>query len=454
LLSQESLPSPAIKVARDSGAGEHRQAAPSSRFGFFVVILYLAFEYGRAQDVVPLIGALRPTFFIVPLMIFAWSKSGGLRKAKSPQMTLLLLLFALLAVHIPFAVNHYFAYLETENFLLELTFCVSLILFVDTQERVLSLMRWWSVLAGYIAIRAVVGKGVAGSAFLGNENDVSLLLNMMLPFVLCMLVYERRLIYRLTYLAIAAVCLIAIVTTVSRGGFVGLVAVAAVIWWISPKKFLTLVLVGLVGIGTYVLAPQSYWDRISTIHATELRSGAISSDRNEGTAEGRLASWRAAWEMFEDHPLGVGPGNFAVRFPDYQGQMFGGHGMWGRAAHSLWFTLLAELGIPGALLYLLLFRANWRSLWRLLKLPNDQGQNRLAALLSVAFLASLVGYFASGTFISVLFYPHYWYLTAMIVATEKSLAPPAAAPGGLTAAGPFTRGDRGRAPGLTAESHR
>lgn len=429
---------PGAEVARDAGGEAERPAAPGSRFGFFMVVLYLAFEYGRVQDVVPVIGALRPTFLIIPLMLIAWFKSGRLRRAKSPQMTLLLLTFALLAVHVPFAVNHYFAYLETENFLLELIFCVSVILFVDTQERVLSLMRWWALLAGYIALRAITGHGIAGSAFLGNENDVSLLLNTMLPFVLCMLVYERRLMRRLMYLGIALTCLVGIVSTVSRGGFVGLVAVLAVMWWITPRKFLTLALLCIVGIGTYALAPQRYWDRIASIEATDINTTVVSEDRNEGTAEGRLNSWRAAWAMFKDHPLGVGPANFSVRFPEYQGDLFGGHGMWGRAAHSLWFTLLAELGIPGALLYVLLFRANLRSLRSLMKVPDGEGRNHLAATLAVAFLAGLAGFFASGTFVSVLFYPHYWYLTAMIVATEKSFAP--------AVQGSVTTGDSPQAP--------
>ena len=39
--------------------------------------------------------------------------------------------------------------------------------------------------------------------------------------------------------------------------------------------------------------------------------------------------------------------------------------------------------------------------------------------LSLAFMASLVGYFSSGTFLSVLYYSHYWYITAILVATVK-----------------------------------
>jgi putative inorganic carbon (hco3(-)) transporter len=401
-------------------AEERSESVSRSGFGFGLVVIYLVFEYTRPQDIVPVIGALRVTLILVPLMMIAWLKSAAFKRAASPQLTLMLWMLALLAVHVPFAVNRYFAYQEAENFLLLLAFCVSVIIFVDSRERLLSLLRWWVLLALYIAAKTIRGHGVAGSSFLGDPNDVSLLLNTMLPFVLCLLVYEARRVFRVAYVAIALACIAGIVVTASRGGFVGLLALMAVIWLMSPRKMLAFVLVSLMAVGVYQFAPDKYWNRIATIRQAE---------RDE-SAQGRINSWSAAWEMFKDHPLGVGQDNFAVRFPEYQGNTFT-HNMWGRVAHSLWFTLLAELGIPGALLYALLLRANWRSLWHLTKLPEDDENRRLAYLLSIAFFGGLAGFFASATFLSVLFYPHYWVLTAMIVATEKTLGkriPAAGAP--------------------------
>lgn len=415
--------------ARDLSVGDIGRQKPS-RFGFVVVILFLVFSYVRPQDVVPPIGALRLTLILVPLMVIAWAKSGKFRTAACPQLTLMLYMLALLVVHIPFSTNHYYAFTTAEDFLtLVLTFCVSVILFVDTQERVLSFVRWWIVLALYISIRTIIGHGVAGSSFLADRNDVSLLLNMMLPFVLCMLVYERRVAVRVLYVVVSVVCLAAMVVSASRGGFMGLIAVMAVLCWITPRKAVALLCVCVLGLGAYLFAPQSYWDRMSTIHATNTSTDTISDDPDVGAAEGRLSSWRAGWEMFKDNPLGVGPGNFPVHFPEYQPKSFGRRNMWGRAAHSLWFTLLPELGIPGAVVYALLIRANWRSIWRLHNLPGAGDRHRLAYLLAVAFLASLAGFFVSGTFVSVLFYPHYWYLTAMLVATERVLTAGLSGPG-------------------------
>ena len=203
----------------------------------------------------------------------------------------------------------------------------------------------------------------------------------------------------------------------------------AVVWLISPRKVLTLVFVCVLAIGTLELASNSYLDRISSIEGTHIGAPKIGGDRTEsnrrrqtcvsGGPRGKCSK-TILWEWART----ISP----IRFLEYPGEALGGRGMWGRAAHSLWFTLLSELGIPGVILYALLLRANWRSLSRLIHLPADEPQQRFAYLLAIAFVAGLAGFFASGTFLSVLYYPHYWVLTALIVAAEKTLV--GVAPGG------------------------
>jgi O-antigen ligase len=143
------------------------------------------------------------------------------------------------------------------------------------------------------------------------------------------------------------------------------------------------------------------------------------SDTSEGTASGRIESWKAAWKMFLDYPFGVGGGNFPVRFPDYQTSYFT-YNMWGRAAHSLWFTIIPELGIFGVIIYLLLIYYNFTDIAFISKVNQNYNQDSVyLKQLSGAFLASFAGFFISGTFLSVLYYPHFWYLTGILVAAKK-----------------------------------
>jgi O-antigen ligase len=239
---------------------------------------------------------------------------------------------------------------------------------------------------------------------------VALLLDMLLPLAWFMFAYERTRARKALYLAVTLLCIVGTVLTTSRGGFVGLLAVLGVLWLLNRRKILSLVLAGLLSFSAYELAPSSYWSHISTIQET-----------GEGTAKGRLDSWMSAWRMFEDNPLGVGGGQFAIRFPEYQGDAFGEHNMWGREAHSLWFTLLAELGIPGVILFGAHIRANWKALRHLRKLPPVDGRP-LPELLSTAFFASFAGFFAAASFLSELYYPHYWFMSALLVATDRALA--------------------------------
>ena len=199
-----------------------------------------------------------------------------------------------------------------------------------------------------------------------------------------------------------------VVVSFSRGGFVGLVAVFFVVWLLSKNKIISLVLVAVISLGLYFYAGQDYIQEMSTVTDTE-----------DSTADARLKSWASAWDMFIDNPLGVGGNNFQVRFPEYQQDRFS-RGMYGRVAHSLWFTLIPELGIIGIILYFRLLKYNINDISKLKKLSGGDSQDeKYLHAMSISFIASMAGYFASGSFISVLYYPHYWYLTAVIVASIR-----------------------------------
>lgn len=377
--------------------------------GFIVTVLYLIIEYGRPQDHIALIGAMRPNLILMLLLVIllfnSWSR---LQMAASAQSSRMLMMLFLLALHVPFAVNNGRAFHEAQSFLMYVVMFASIIVFVDTLDKLRLFLKCWIYLMIYVAINGIVGGGSAGSSFLQDNNDFALLMNAMLPFGVFLFLYEQQKKTKLLYLTASVLVVASIVITVSRGGFVGLVTVMFVIWLTSNRKLVSLTLVCFLVLGIYLFADPVYWERISTIKTAQ--------DYN---AASRLELWKAAWEMFKDHPFGVGAGNYSVHLPDYQSGFFGDKNMWGKAAHSVWFTLLAELGIPGVVLYLSLLRANVRDLSYLKNLPPDDDIRRFAHFLALAFMASLAGFFASGTFLSALYYPHYWFLTGMIVATKK-----------------------------------
>lgn len=371
---------------------------------FFFTLLFLIIDYGRPQDFLP-IGVIRPAMLIIIVLMYYVISNQGLSRSLYNQTRMLWYFVLLLFVHIPFATNNYWAYQAATNVFVFMPFILSTVILVNTVDRLRKMIFIFIALMIYISLYSLSHGGKGSGSYFLDENDVSLFINMWIPFCFFLFINERGKFAKLFYLTGLIVGLAAIVVSFSRGGFVGLVCAGAVIWLFSPKKILSLFLICIFGFILYFASGDAYKHEMSTV-----------TDTSDETADARLKSWATAWDMFIDNPLGVGGRNFSNRFPEYQKDRFE-RGMGGRVAHSLWFTLIPELGIIGIVLYFRLLHYNLKDIF-LVKRINIEGNVdiRYVHRLSLALIASLAGYFASATFISVLYYPHYWYLTGLIVA--------------------------------------
>lgn len=384
---------------------------------FLFMLLYLVVDYGRPQDLIP-IGFLRPGIITTLVLAGYILFSGKFKESDAKQTRMIWLFILLLGAYIPFALNNYYAYQATLGILLFMPFILSTIICVNSMERLRKLIFFLIILMTYVSIYGFLNRGLGSGSYFKDENDLSLFINSWLPFSFFLYSTEKDRFRKMVYLASLVVGIVTVVVSFSRGGFLGLLGCALVSWMFSANKVKTLVVLCLLGLTFYIYASnsytteggktRSYWDEMYTI-----------SDTSEGTAGGRLESWKAAWNMFLDYPFGVGGNNFPVRFMDYQSEYFESP-MWGRASHSLWFTLLPELGIIGAVIYLLLIYYNLSDLAFINKVNRSNHPDAVyLRLLSRAFLGSFAGFFISGTFLSVLYYPHYWYLTGILVVAKR-----------------------------------
>jgi len=375
---------------------------------FFFTLLYLFVDYGRPQDILPFIGPLGPGVIIISILAFYLLISGKIRLSGSKQTFLILFFIGLLAIHVPIARNNYYAYITTRLMLLFIPFILSIIIVVNSIERLKKIISINIILMFYISLYAYFHHGIGGSHYFHDENDFALYINAILPFCFYSFLYEKKKIKKTAYAIVAIIGVLSIVVSFSRGGFIGLVAIALFAWLFSGKKLKSLIVISLLSVLLYVYTGPEYRKEMSTI-----------TDTKSGTIHGRILTWESAWRMFLDNPLGVGGSNFPVRFPEYQSPEFK-RDMWGRVAHSLWFQLISELGVPGILIYFALLYYNLKDIFFLRKLKHyDDPDLRYLYYLSLAFIASFAGFFASGTGLSVLYYPHYWYLTGILVAMKK-----------------------------------
>ena len=226
---------------------------------------------------------------------------------------------------------------------------------------------------------------------------------------------------RIVLFVITGIFVIGVVSTSSRGGFLGLVAVGLYCWYKSPRKLASTFSIGLLILAMLLLAPESYWQRLQTIQ-WEVLDGST-----DGSGGDRLHSWKAAWDMFLDHPvLGVGPQNYPWNVEPYEGpEGYMGRFHGGRVAHSLYFTLLPELGMVGivlfgGMLYYILRDLRFVRRYDLAKsIRVVHSGTEESVYLSLTLTASLIGLLVNGAFISVLYYPSFWILMGFVVALRK-----------------------------------
>jgi len=377
----------------------------NTKYWFIFSLAYLIIDYARMQDVIPLLPYLRPGLIIIVILTIFFIFKGNFKDVDTKQTRMIALFILLLCFYVPLVRNNFFAWRTFKIMLLYLPFILSIIFCVRSLDRLKKLICVILLIMIYISAYSLghAGKGSGGYFF--DENDLSLFINMWLPFCYFLFISEKARLMKIVYACAFIIGIIAVVASFSRGGFIGLVSMFLVLWFFSPRKVLTLTVIVICACSIYYLGGQAYRDEMSTVTDTE-----------EGTADARIRSWETAWDMFLDNPLGVGGNNFQVRFPEYQGDRFP-RGMWGRVSHSLWFTLIPETGVFGIIIYLMLLYYNIKDIFQIKKLNSSQDdpEARYLYYISLAMLASLAGFFASATFLSVLYYPHYWYMTAIIV---------------------------------------
>ncbi|MDW8058949.1 MAG: O-antigen ligase family protein [Thermomicrobium sp.] len=175
---------------------------------------------------------------------------------------------------------------------------------------------------------------------------------------------RRLLVYGLLFVWLAlgaAASFAGILLSFSRGAWVGTLAGLLVLFAFAPRTIRSTVLplFGLAGLvlvgGGWQQVPEPIRERaqqlITQARPFDVRDVQLTGE-NWAVVE-RMVHWQAAWGMFLDHPLtGVGAGNFSVVFPEYSPhplfRISRGH------AHNYYLHVLAELGLPGFVVYLAL----------------------------------------------------------------------------------------------------
>lgn len=394
-------------------------------FGFVLVVFAMLFEFGRPQDFLPPLKII-PFPSVIDASIALAVIFSGRASLSNMQSKLWMGLLAFMALWVPFANNTFHAFSQLKDLSLYFFFYLGILTFVNTTGKMQKLILVWLGVHALLAINGMLhgGRGVGG--WLGDENDFAMEMNVAVPFAFFLYQGTKGKGTKLLYLALLGIFVLSSIATASRGGFLGLLAVGSFCWFYSPRKILSLVL--LIGVLLLVLvaAPQEYWDRMQTI--------TDDSTMESGTAGQRMFTWGIGWEMFLANPVfGVGQGNFPWTIGEYLGgRTWQTKSLAGRQAHSLYFTLLPELGLLGAVIFGSMIFLNYQDVRYCHRigmrkhLPHRHeviavdADLEKAAWFGNAILGALVGYLVTSTFISTLYYPTFWILTGLAVALRNT----------------------------------
>jgi putative inorganic carbon (hco3(-)) transporter len=343
---------------------------------------------------------------LVALLGAAWLARGIARRRLTvplaPVALALLALIGLAAVSIGYADNKSLAFKETLKWL-ELGIVMVIVLdLVGTQRAALWIMGAMFMAgaaeAAWGAYQFATGAGPDAFAVQGalrafghfeQPNPFAGYLTTITPLAVMMTLTSANP-ARFRWFAAAATLSIAvgIGLSQSRGAWLGATVAAGVLiltWSHGTRK---LVIPGAVLATLAVVAavsgllPPAVLDRVAQaieyFGVFDVRTVQVTPE-NWAVVE-RMAHWQAGWYMFVDHPwIGVGAGNYSEAYPAYF------VGPWPEAlwhAHNFYLNMLAELGVLGGALLVLMLGLAFRQLGGALLRSEDQQRTFWRALLA------------------------------------------------------------------------
>jgi len=280
-------------------------------------------------------------------------------------------------------------------------------------------MIWTLIIAGfYLGSEALVAPewmfqggrlnvGIGGSDF-SEGNFLGAHFAMLLPFLGVMFLkggWKSKVICLVTGILVTNSIILCRSRGVFLATFVG--AISAIIFSVPGNRQKIVLGLGIALVGGFLLTDPGFWTRMESID--------VDTPQIDASSQGRILVWGAALSISSEYPLGIGEGNFKTYIGRYNPKMIG------RDTHNTLLRCLAELGVQGALVLLLLIANAFRILFRLKKdikvLPNKT--NILWHIYSQKI--ALITFLVAGLFITHTYIEEFYWLLMFPVFLKRSV---------------------------------
>lgn len=275
-----------------------------------------------------------------------------------------------------------------------------------------------------------MGFGVAGVMnIVGSQNDYraagpvgdpNSYAQIMLPLValaLDRLWYERSRLLRLVAAWALVVCTLTVIFTFSRGAFLALVAMLALLVPLYRPNPRYVIVALLLALPLLFVMPPTYTARITTI--ADVLPSSDTDPRAEVSFRGRTSEALAALMMFRDHPLlGVGFHNYPVYYEQYSRIIGLDPRREDRSAHSLYLEIAAETGLLGLTVFGALLWGIFAGTRRAHKTLTALGAHEPARMIA-ALRIGLIGYLIAAIFLHGAYARFLWLLVGIALAAPR-----------------------------------
>lgn len=402
---------------------------------FTGVLMYVWFSLMNPHQLTWGFARSIPTAFVIALItLVAFFLDKKRSIPKSPIFTLIGCFMVTLTISAIFSLTPEVSWDLWNRDVKTLFFCLIVFIMTTTKLRIQSLI--------WIAIVSLGYYGIKGGAFsintlgqyqvmgpentqIGDNNHLALALIMTLPLMNYLRLTTQDKWAR--YILLFSICLtfLAVLTTYSRGGMIGLAAVTIFLWFKSQHKIRSFIFLGILAVAALSFMPDKFFSRADTIQTAGLDS----------SFQGRLDAWNYAWNVALERPLtGGGLSSTLVPYIFHRYNVDSKVTAGGRAAHSIYFQVLGDQGFIGLAIYVSILVLSWLNGAWLIKqtrdLPNYLWVHELSKMLQVG----LIAYMVAGAALSMAYYDLF-YIYAIVLARLRLMVQEAVSPKKVFASG-------------------
>lgn len=263
---------------------------------------------------------------------------------------------------------------------------------------------YYSVKGGLFTLMTGGGYRVYGpsKSFIAENNALALASLMIIPLMIYL--YKISKSRKWVQLVLGAAILLTAVSALgsqSRGALIAVMALAGFFWLKTKTKLLSGMAICVVAVLLFNFMPESWHARMSTITNYE----------EDASAMGRINAWGYAINVANHRLTGAGLESWNVaNFARYASDPEDVH-----AAHSIYFSSLADHGWIGLAFFVAILFLTWRSLAMVIRTSAQKDSTEDIGLLAKMIQVSLVAYMSGGAFLSLAYFDLPWHLVAIAV---------------------------------------